>query len=217
MFRYGLFGSSFSLNVNGLGNVEIGTTTPTSDLSIVNGTASNSILSLQGAPSQSGHLMDVYKSDGTTLIYIDAYGRYFGGAGITVTGGSPGILVQAGSAAVNPLVVKGYASQTADLTQWQNNSGTVLDVISSTGSVGIGTNAPTQVLSVAGDQTLYGNHLIFDSSSCASGALCNYVQGNLVDTGTKAGTNNAWMSQSKYDDIVIEAGISDSNPLFNSL
>lgn len=46
------------------------------------------------------------------------------------------------------LVVKGVASQTGNLTEWQNSSGTALSRVSADGSFSIGTGAPTNRLSV---------------------------------------------------------------------
>jgi hypothetical protein len=46
------------------------------------------------------------------------------------------------------LVVKGYSSQTANLTEWQNSSGTALTVIDKSGNVGIGTITPDTKLHI---------------------------------------------------------------------
>ncbi|MEI8379569.1 MAG: hypothetical protein WCJ09_05545 [Planctomycetota bacterium] len=44
-------------------------------------------------------------------------------------------VVSPASASVTPLTVKGVASQTADLTQWQTNSGTALLAVNSAGAI----------------------------------------------------------------------------------
>jgi uncharacterized coiled-coil protein SlyX len=46
------------------------------------------------------------------------------------------------------LSVRGAAGQTANLTEWQNSAGSVLSVVTSSGSVGVGTSVPTNRLSV---------------------------------------------------------------------
>ncbi len=56
--------------------------------------------------------------------------------------------VYSNSATDQPLLVRGFTGQSADLTQWQNSAGTVLDRITSTGAVSIGSGAPTNKLSV---------------------------------------------------------------------
>lgn len=49
-----------------------------------------------------------------------------------------------------PLIVQGAASQSGNLQQWKNSSGTVLSAIDSNGNVGIGTTSPGYLLSVDG-------------------------------------------------------------------
>ncbi len=48
------------------------------------------------------------------------------------------------------LRIRGAASQTANLTEWVNNAGDILNVVDSSGNVGIGTASPGVLLSVAG-------------------------------------------------------------------
>ncbi len=52
------------------------------------------------------------------------------------------------------LIVQGNSTQTSDLQQWTNASGTVLNVIDHAGSVGIGTAAATSTLDVHGSMSL---------------------------------------------------------------
>jgi hypothetical protein len=53
---------------------------------------------------------------------------------------SAGTTVFAPAAGVTGLVVKGAASQTGDLTQWQDSTGSILSRVTSAGYIGIGTN-----------------------------------------------------------------------------
>lgn len=46
------------------------------------------------------------------------------------------------AAATKGILIKGAASQSANLTEWQNSSATVLACVTAAGSVGIGTNSP---------------------------------------------------------------------------
>lgn len=48
------------------------------------------------------------------------------------------------------LIVQGNSSQTKNLTEWQNSSGTVLACVSSAGNVGIGTTSPSGGLHING-------------------------------------------------------------------
>ena len=56
--------------------------------------------------------------------------------------GNPDVMVETSSAARQALVVKGFASQTANLQEWHNSSGTALSVVDKDGKLGIGTSAP---------------------------------------------------------------------------
>jgi len=66
--------------------------------------------------------------------------------------GGTGVLVQSQRNASVPLAIQSFsASQSANLTEWRNQSGTVLSSISNNGSAAIGTSAaPNSVLQVGG-------------------------------------------------------------------
>lgn len=74
---------------------------------------------------------------------------------ISVLGGT-GVLVQSQRDASVPLAIQAYsASQSANLTEWRNQSGTVLGSISNNGSASIGTSAaPNSVLQVGGSLSM---------------------------------------------------------------
>ena len=65
-----------------------------------------------------------------------------GNVGIGTT--SPGAQLQVSSGAAGTIgsIIKGAASQTANLTEWQNSSATVLACVTAAGNVGIGTSSP---------------------------------------------------------------------------
>jgi hypothetical protein len=62
--------------------------------------------------------------------------------------------VQAQRSASIPFAIQGAASQSVNLTEWRNSSGTVLNAMSSTGNVGIGVSAPSTKLHVSGTNPL---------------------------------------------------------------
>ena len=87
----------------------------------------------RGAASQTADLQQWQTSAGSTLTRIDAFGRVGirGAAGL-----SSAVLSVIPDATTSPgIVVRGVASQTADLQQWQNSAGTVLLSVSSSGRI----------------------------------------------------------------------------------
>ncbi len=89
------------------------------------------------------------------------------------------------NAAITPLVVKGASSQTADLLQVQNSSGTGLVVINSSGNVGIGTTGPLTKLSIVvggtEDSVSNANMALVDSANASDN---NYLSIQSGTTGT---------------------------------
>ena len=96
------------------------------------------------------------------------------------------------------LVVKAHASQTANITEWQNSAGTAMSVIDSTGRIGIGATSPTANLHVtnaaggviarftgsSANLTLSessGNYSLLNSSSSAGFTF--YASNNINATG----------------------------------
>jgi uncharacterized LabA/DUF88 family protein len=65
--------------------------------------------------------------------------------------------LNSGSASSQALIVKGAASQTANLQEWQNSSGTVLSVIDENGYLGVGTTNPASAMQLVGNLTLGGS------------------------------------------------------------
>ena len=99
---------------------------------------------IKGHASQTANLLEFQNSGGTAVTFFNASG------GLTATEGVVSTLYSGGkmttgtlgyynattfSAAVIPIVVRGVASQTADLQQWQNSAGTVLAKITASGAL----------------------------------------------------------------------------------
>ena len=72
-------------------------------------------------------------------------------ARVGIGGAASGRLcVYTGVAGNKGLVVQGFTSQTANLTEWQNSAGTVLSVVNASGSFGLGTSSPAYRLNLVG-------------------------------------------------------------------
>jgi hypothetical protein len=124
-------------------------------------TASATGLIIKAAVSQSANLFEFQDSSGTAYGYINATGSLrIGSIGATAAGNSVlqpggdtnGFLIQTVNTGNKGLVIKGAASQTANLQEWQNSSGTVLTSIDSTGqvrAVSIGVNGTSSGIAYA--------------------------------------------------------------------
>ncbi|NDB59981.1 hypothetical protein EB001_16260 [bacterium] len=92
-------------------------------------------LLIQGISGQTADLQQWRNSAGSVQSRIDAYGRL--GIATSILANSSGGYSQASIANLNTtdtnLIIKGYASQTATLQEWQNSSGTVLSSITNNG------------------------------------------------------------------------------------
>jgi len=108
-------------------------------------------LTVKAAASQTANLMEFQNSSGVPVTFFNASG------GLTATEGVISTLYSGGkmttgtlgyfnattfNAAVSPMVVRGAASQTANLTQWQDSAGTVYAFINPFGQLSIG-QSPT--------------------------------------------------------------------------
>ena len=114
--------------------------------------ASTRPLIIKGAASQSVSLQEWQNSAGTVLALQQADGIYYNTVGIYTPsiqpagGGGPYLTFTANSSITAtsfnathvPFAVKGFTSQTANLQEWKNSSGTVLANIDSSGNFVIG-------------------------------------------------------------------------------
>lgn len=126
--------SPASFGSNGLNN--------TYQVQVINGTAARIGLMVKAAASQTANIQEWQDSAGTILSRITSSGQfnavtaaistlYSGGQ---ISGGTLGYF-NAGtfSPAVSPMVVRGAASQTANLQEWQDSTGTVRAYLDSGG------------------------------------------------------------------------------------
>jgi hypothetical protein len=108
-------------------------------LSVYTGSASGIGLSVRAATSQTANLQEWQNSGGTVLSRVSSSGQivsdqqgYFGSGAASISNAR--FNVATGSSSVLGLVVRGAASQSADLLQIQNSGGTAIASISSTGA-----------------------------------------------------------------------------------
>ena len=137
--------------------------------------ASTKPLILKGAASQSANYFEIQNSSGTAIAYINSVGSFITTDSITATGSvlaTNGVYANTGYigaeisakpflSTVIGIIVRAATSQTADLQQWQNSSGTVLAKVDASGSV------------TAVDLTLSGNLTV-------NGTTTNLNTTNLV-------------------------------------
>ena len=174
--------------------------------------ASTKGLIVKGSLSQNANLQEWQNSSGTVLAYVDkdgilgassssitynAYAQYaysyylMAGAGESFVSGTTAHFT-ARDASTKGLVIKGFASQTANLQEWQNSAGSVLAKVNQNGegtfsikvSVGSDMGAALNVLPYTASQT--GVILRGATSQTANlqewqtstGALVGWVDGN---------------------------------------
>jgi hypothetical protein len=89
-------------------------------------------LIIKSVASQTADLQQWQNNAGTVNARIDAYGTFQNG---TASGYGAWINVQPALASDKGIIIRGAASQTADLQQWQNSSGTILASVSSIGTI----------------------------------------------------------------------------------
>jgi hypothetical protein len=123
-----------------------------------------------------------------------------------------GVLVQSQRDASVPLAIQGYsASQSANLTEWRNSAGTILNVIDETGSMAIGASTfdasnPEKLLVDA------GNTLSYNVIS-GKGTINNYLQLNIQNksNGTTASSDLVATADNGTESVnYVDLGINSS-------
>jgi len=119
-------------------------------ITLYSNSASNIPLTIKGFASQSANLQEWQNSSGTVLAKVNPNGVFhtFGsvytpyiqpasptGVNAFIALDNTTVLVDGWSASTVKLTVKGYASQTANLQEWQNSAGTILGAIVANGDV----------------------------------------------------------------------------------
>jgi len=133
----GTTGRAERMRVTGSGTLSIGTTAVTGQLGVVSADAARVGLIVRGAASASANLQEWQNSGSTALASVNNIGiaQFYA---LGVSGNPSGIAFSYFTTplpAVVPVVVRGAASQSANLQEWQNSAGTVLASVSSAGLI----------------------------------------------------------------------------------
>jgi fibronectin-binding autotransporter adhesin len=172
---------------SGLNQISSTTTSTTGGAAAFFGNASGASGATYGGLFQTASTTGIgvygYASSGTG----SNYGGYFQSAS---TGGTS-LFSVAGNAATLGLVVRGAASQTGDLTEWQNSSGTVLAKVDASGNINAagvsvsGTPVLTanQTITLTGDVTGSGATSI--ATTIAAGHVTNAMLAGSIDLTSK--------------------------------
>lgn len=138
--------------------------------------------------------------------------------------------LNSGDASNKALVVKGFANQMANLTEWQDSTGTALSVIDEDGHLGIGTASPTQGLTVlqneiSGDAAAFVNANTTDAPTSSVLRISTGVASTGVDTrfvqfyaGASSGTDGTGVGRIRLNNggVAYESGGADFAEYFTS-
>jgi hypothetical protein len=127
-------------NINSTSQVRVGTATSLGQLSVVSASAGTIGAVIRGAASQTANLQEWQDSAGTILSRVSSGGQFISNSQTYIGAGATSILntrfnLATGSASVVGQVIRGAASQTADLQQWQNSAGAVLAEVTNGGAL----------------------------------------------------------------------------------
>ena len=147
---------------------------------------------IRGAASQSANLQEWQLSSGTVAASLSAYGDLIiPGSRVAIgsasLGGSTMLFSVAATASYVPIIAKGYASQTANLQEWQNNAGTVLAKVNATGQfIAVGDNL-NNFQSIGASSTAYNGFTVSTNTNAA-----NYVMGTAGASETAFSVANSF-------------------------
>jgi len=121
-------------------------------------------LIVKGKASQTDNLQEWQNSSGTVLASVSSVGNFYVGNTFSNFGGQTingGYVTIAGSLpAIKPLLIRGAASQTANLQEWQRSDGAILSSVSSDGTTTLGSMQIT-----AGTHKAYGPFEILNNAA----------------------------------------------------
>jgi len=127
-------------NLNVTQQVRVGGSSSLGQLSVTSLSAGNIGAVIRGAASQSANLQEWQNSGGTVLSRVSSSGQivsdqqaFFGSGAASISNAR--FNVATGSSSVIGAVIRGAASQTANLQEWQNSAGTVLALVNASGTI----------------------------------------------------------------------------------
>jgi hypothetical protein len=104
-----------------------------------------------------------------------------------------GVLVQGTRDASVPLAIQANsATQSANLTEWRNASGTALNVVDEIGRIGIGNTSPTEALDITGNLKFSGALMPGGSAGTAGYVLTSNGAGATPTWTSVSGAGSGW-------------------------
>jgi hypothetical protein len=183
-------------------------------LIVVPGPTKNGLI-IQAAASQTSDLQQWRNSANTVIASVNSGGYINSSGGIKAsshgyiytssTQGSVSFQIGDGNASYVPLVIKGVASQTANLQEWQNSGGTVLASISSTGKLTSAVDASINGMTIGlGGGNLSSNIALGGSAllSNTTGASNTSIGGAALYANTTGSSNIAIGLEALNNNIV---------------
>ncbi len=149
------------VTMNNTGDIILGEVSPLLKAVSGNFAIEAETLTLQTSSGTNGDI--TLSPDGTGQVQVQS--------DLDVTGyiSAPGATLSATYAGGTALITKGGPSGTANIQEWQNNSGTALSVIDENGNIGAGLNNPSAKLHVAD-----GGNVILGSDGGGSNTITTY-------------------------------------------
>ena len=143
---------------------------------------------VKGAVSQTGNLQEWQTSGGVAQSYVDSAGNInFSSTGSFAQASNGRAYFRVNSATAVPLTLRAAASQTANLTEWQDSTGTVLAAITASGQIAA-SSLNTFNFHINATENSSGGRIRFKKLTAASGNPgADYAQLYFRD-GTNAGT-----------------------------
>ena len=183
--------------------------TPNAQLYVLSNSTTNPTFVAKAIASQTANLQEWQISDGTVRARINSDGHIIGstrsafGTSAIISGVVVAAVADASTAI--PLVVKGAASQTADLQQLQNSAGTVITRVRPDGQIGVGSTLITSTNFFV-NNTFSTTHVVATIRGAASQTAnlqewqdsAGVVKAYVDSAGVIASTNGAYIGVGAY-------------------
>jgi hypothetical protein len=161
-------------------------------------------LVVKGKASQTDNLQEWQNSSGNVLASVSSVGNFYVGNTFSNFGGQTingGYITIAGSLpAIKPLLIRGAASQTANLQEWQRSDGTILSSVSSDGTATLGSMQITE-----GTHKAYGPFEILNNAS-GNSAFSIIGFGQLANASLTIGIKNTDNANNRNWQLAVGGG-----------